>query len=98
MEAQLETPTQAKPRKRYSKDFKLRVLEEVQEKHLTVEQVCQKYGLHKSVYYRWLARYRQKGEEGRGAARKAVDRFDHPGPNGWPPSVQGSAGADAYGQ
>ncbi|TDA70376.1 MAG: hypothetical protein D9V47_01735 [Clostridia bacterium] len=64
MEAQLEDLTQTKPRKRYSKDFKLRVLEEGREKHLTVEQVCQKYGLHKSVYYRWLARYRQKGEEG----------------------------------
>ena len=64
MEAQTETPTQAKAKRRYSKDFKLRVLEEVQEKRLPVEEVCRKYGLHKSVYYRWLARYRQKGEEG----------------------------------
>ncbi|TDA64035.1 MAG: radical SAM protein [Clostridia bacterium] len=32
----------------------MRVLEEVQEKHFAVEQVCQKYGLHKSVYYKWL--------------------------------------------
>jgi len=64
MENQDETQSQAKPRRRYSKDFKLRVLEEAKEKRLTVEELCRKYGIHQSVYYRWLTRYRQKGEEG----------------------------------
>jgi transposase InsO family protein/transposase-like protein len=84
METQTPIQPEGKPRQRYSKEFKLRVLAEAQEKNLTIADLCHRYGIHKSVYYRWLNRYKQKGEEGLRDAAPIPKNF----PQETPPEVQ----------
>ena len=84
METQVQNGNRSKPKQHYSKEFKLRVLEAARERQLTVKEICRQYGIHKSVYYRWLNRYRQKGEEGLRDAAPVPKNF----PQETPPEVQ----------
>ncbi len=59
MEARVQNEKQSKPTQHYKKEFKLRVLEAAGERRLPGEEICRQYGIHKSVYYRWLNRYRE---------------------------------------
>jgi len=53
-----------KTHRKYSKEFKLKVLQEAESEGATITSVCDKYNLSRSVFRRWRQRYSEHGLEG----------------------------------
>ena len=51
-------------KKRYSKEFKLKILKELEESKESISNICGKHGVSRSTVYSWKNRYSKKGEEG----------------------------------
>jgi len=51
-------------RKKYTPEMKLRVLEEARQPGVEVSEVCRRYGITSSMFYRWEAQMREGARNG----------------------------------
>ena len=51
-----------KQRRKFNKDFKLKVLKEASTEG--IRNTCDKYGIYATTYYSWRRKFEQMGEEG----------------------------------
>ncbi len=70
-------------KKRYSKEFKLKILKELEESKQSISNICEKHGVSRSTVYSWKNRYSKKGKEGlanpfrgSGKLKEYLERFE----------------------
>jgi len=70
-------------RKFYPADFKLKVVLESMQRDTTLEQVCQKFGVSRSMVHRWRREFREKAMtifvDKRNPKQKAINQGYKPG-------------------
>jgi transposase len=70
-------------RKTYTPEFKVKVVLESMQRDTTLEQVCQRFGVSKSMVHRWREEFKQKAAtiflDKRNPAQKAVSAGYKPG-------------------